>query len=361
MVLTILRWYQNNMIQRRSFLQATVASLALGSCANPPPLIKKLPEPSQVQKSARRLAPSSVGILRAKSYADDLFAILKENIDLFNTADFKGKFLILKPNMVECPAGKPVTTSPEVLKAVIKLVDYLGAAKIAVAEGPGHMRDTEAILAATGIGKACGEMAVPFIDLNLDDVIKVPIKESFAEVDHYFLPKTILEADGLISLPKLKTHHWVGMTAAMKNLFGLVPGRKYGYPKNFLHFKGIPQCILDLNRLVQTKLSVVDAIVAMEGDGPINGTPREMGLMIVGQDPAAVDATCARIIGFEIDELNYIQAAGQVIGNVDQSEIKLTGVPLDEVKTQFKRPITYLKDKQLSAKLLYESERSAGS
>ncbi len=112
-------------------------------------------------------------------------------------------------------------------------------------------------------------MDIPFVDLNLDDAVKVPIEQSFAGVRHYYLPKTIVEADGVISIPKMKTHHWVGMTGAMKNLFGIVPGRKYGYPKNFLHFKGIPQCILDINRLVQTKLSIVDGIVAMQGDGPI--------------------------------------------------------------------------------------------
>jgi uncharacterized protein (DUF362 family) len=86
-----------------------------------------------------------------------------------------------------------------------------------------------------------------------------------------------------------------------------------------------------------------------------------MGLLIMGQDPASVDATCARIIGFELDELEYIQVAGEVIGNVHQSEIKLVGVPIDEVKTQFKRPMTYLKDKKLSEKLLYENSRAGGS
>ncbi len=349
------------MIERRSFLKATIASLTLGACANSSSIVTKLPKPSEGQKAARRSAPSAVGILRADSYADDLFSIMKNNVDLLNKADFKGKFVILKPNMVECPAGRPVTTNAAVLKAAVKLADYLGAAKIAVAEGPGHMRDTESILASTGIGKACHEMAVPFIDLNLDDVIKVPMKDSFAGVDHYFLPRTIVQADTVISLPKLKTHHWVGMTGAMKNLFGVVPGRKYGYPKNFLHFKGISHCILDLNRLVQTRLSIVDAIIAMEGDGPINGTARQMGLIIMGQDPAAVDATCARIMGFELDELDYIQVAGEVIGNVDLSEIRLTGVPIDEVKIQFKRPLTYLKDKEMSARLLSQQSQAGAS
>lgn len=349
------------MIKRRSFLQAAVASITLGGCVKPEPLLVKLPKPTDVQKSARRVSPSVVGILKAESYSDDLFTILKNSIKDLKIESFKNKSIVLKPNMVECPVGKPITTHPALLKAVIQLVDYLGAAKIVVAEGPGHMRDTEAILDSTGIGQACREMGVPFIDLNLDDIWKVDIDQSFAKVKHYFLPRTILEADGVVSVPKLKTHHWVGMTAAMKNLFGIVPGRKYGYPKNFLHFKGIPQCILDLNRIIQTKLSVVDGIVAMEGDGPINGIRNELGLMVVGSDPAAVDATCARLIGYELNELDYIQVAGQVIGNVDPAEIQLVGTPIDEVKRVFDRPVTYIKNREVSQKVLHGESQSGAS
>jgi uncharacterized protein (DUF362 family) len=152
----------------------------------------------------------------------------------------------------------------------------------------------------------------------------------------------------------MKTHHWVGMTGSMKNMFGIVPGRKYGYPKNILHARGIPQCIIDLNRMIQTKLTVVDGIMAMEGDGPINGTPRHMGLIIIGTDPAAVDATTARIMDYDIEELDYIEIAGQVIGNVKQEEIEIIGCPIKDVAVRFERPITYLRDKSLSAKLMRE-------
>ena len=254
--------------------------------------------------------------------------------------------------MVECPPGKPVTTNPEMLKAVIRLIEYLGAREIVVAEGPGHMRDTEYILEATGIGPACREMDIPFVDLNLDDLVKVPISESYCGLDHFYLPNTIMNADAVINLPKMKTHHWVGMTGSLKNMFGIVPGRKYGYPKNILHAQGIPQCIIDLNRMVQTKLSIVDGITAMEGDGPINGTARHMGLIIMGADPAAVDATTARIMGYDIEELDYIDIAGQVIGNVKPEEIQIVGCPVKDVTVQFERPITYLRDKNLSEKLL---------
>ncbi len=349
-------------IERRSFLKASLASVALAGCAAlPTPLLTKLPEPSAHQKLNRLAAPSTVGILKAKSYEDDLFGIIKDKMSELKVGDFKGKTVVLKPNMVECPINAPITTRPEVLRAAAQVVDYLGARKIIIAEGPGHMRDTEQILATTGIGQICKEMGLPFIDLNLDDSVEVPIEHSFANVDHFILPKTIVEADAVVSVPKMKTHHWVGMTCAMKNLFGLFPGRKYGFPKNFLHFAGIPHCILDINRLVPTRLSIVDAITAMEGDGPINGTAKEMGLIIAGSDPAAVDAVCARIMGYDLSELDYIRVAGQVIGNVDPSEIKIVGANIKDVVSDFKRPVTYLKDRKLSDKLLSNQSQSGAS
>ena len=96
----------------------------------------------------------------------------------------------------------------------------------------------------------------------------------------------------------------------------------------------------------------------MEGDGPINGTPKEMGLLLVGTDPAAIDATCARIMGYELEELDYISVAGQVIGNVETSEIAIIGPAVDKIAADFKRPITYGKDKKLSEKLLHARSQS---
>jgi uncharacterized protein (DUF362 family) len=348
-----------NSIKRRSFIQSSVVALALGSCSAPPPLLDKLPKPTKIQRSKRAPSPSIVGILKAPSYDDDLFAIMKEHIDELKIGDVKGKSVVLKPNLVECPVDKPATTHPEVLKAVIKLVDYLGAREILVAEGPGHMRDTDFILEATGIGQACRDMGVPFVDLNLDDLVKVPIPESFCNLDYFYLPQTIAHAEFLVNLPKLKTHHWVGITGALKNFFGIVPGRKYGYPKNLLHVQGIPQCIIDLNRIAKTDLCVVDGIIAMEGDGPVNGTARQMGLIIMGSDAAAVDATCARIIGYDVEELDYIKIAGQVIGNVRRDEIQIIGSPLEEVCVKFERPLTYSDNKDLANKLL-RAESVAG-
>ena len=86
------------------------------------------------------------------------------------------------------------------------------------------------------------------------------------------LPQSLRRADLIVSLPKMKTHHWAGVTLSMKNLFGVMPGVCYGWPKNVLHHAGIRQSILDINAAVRPHLAIVDGIIGMEGDGPIMGT-----------------------------------------------------------------------------------------
>ena len=127
----------------------------------------------------------------------------------------------------------------------------------------------------------------------------VPLRSSFTGLSELAFPVAVLRADVVVSMPKLKTHHWAAMTASMKNLFGVVPCAVYGWPKNLLHFRGIENSILDLSATIRPHLSIVDAIVAMEGDGPIMGRPRQAGFVALGSDPVAVDATCARAIGLD--------------------------------------------------------------
>jgi uncharacterized protein (DUF362 family) len=126
-------------------------------------------------------------------------------------------------------------------------------------------------------------------------------------------------------MPKLKTHHFAGMTASMKNLFGTVPGAVYGWPKNLLHFKGIEQSIIDLTATIRPNLTIVDAVVAMEGDGPIMGRARPMGFLAMGTDLLAVDATCARIIGLDPAKMPYLSVASRFLGNIDEGHITQLG------------------------------------
>jgi uncharacterized protein (DUF362 family) len=125
----------------------------------------------------------------------------------------------------------------------------------------------------------------------------------------------VLEADFLVSMPKVKTHHWSGVTLSMKNMFGIVPGSRYGWPKNILHWKGIQESILDLCATIPVHFVIADGIMAMEGNGPLNGTPRSLERIVLADDPVAADATCARLIGFETDRIAHIREGSEFLGN----------------------------------------------
>ena len=149
-----------------------------------------------------------------------------------------------------------------------------------------------------------------------------------------YLPHTVLGSDLLVSMPKMKTHHWAGATLSMKNLFGIVPGGVYGWPKNVLHWAGIHQSIADLHSLFPNHFAIVDGIVGMDGNGPIQGRPKPAGVIVSGHDPVAVDATCCRIMQIEPSRIEYLTLAGGLEG-IAEENIQQIGEKPDFVETRF--------------------------
>jgi uncharacterized protein (DUF362 family) len=125
------------------------------------------------------------------------------------------------------------------------------------------------------------------------------------------------------------------MTCSMKNLFGTVPGAVYGWPKNILHTHGISNSILDLNATIRPHLTIVDAVTAMEGDGPIMGRARSLGFIAMGADLVAVDATCARVIGLNPARIDYLKAASRHLGVMDAERIDQRGERPQRYATRF--------------------------
>ena len=150
----------------------------------------------------------------------------------------------------------------------------------------------------------------------------------------FYLPRTALAADLLVSIPKMKCHHWVGATLSMKNLFGLVPGAVYGWPKNVLHWAGIQECIADLHGLFPRTFAIVDGIVGMEGNGPIQGTPKQVGAIVAGADAVAVDATCCRIMRIDPTLIPYLQMT-EDSGQTRAANVHQIGEPVSAVATEF--------------------------
>jgi uncharacterized protein (DUF362 family) len=258
-------------------------------------------------------------------------------VGLFPAADYRvrGKRVLLKPNLVEYESGSCINTHPLVVAGAAVAMLRAGAATVAVGEGPGHRRDIEYLLVSSGLYDQLKDLRIPFVDLNHDDVSPVRLKSWFTGLQSILLPASVLSADLVVSVAKLKTHHWAGMTCGMKNLFGIVPGSVYGWPKNFLHNHGIPESIVDLNATIRPGLTIVDAVVAMEGDGPIMGSARPMGFIAMGTDTVAVDATCARVIGLAPDRLTYLKSAAEFLGNIDEGRIDQRGEAPARYRSRF--------------------------
>jgi uncharacterized protein (DUF362 family) len=134
----------------------------------------------------------------------------------------------------------------------------------------------------------------------------------------------------------MKTHHWAGATLSMKNFFGLVPGSIYGWPKNELHNVegGISQSIVELNRIFRRSFAIVDGIVGMEGNGPIQGTPKQAGVLVMGSDLVAVDSTCCRVMGIDPEKVSYLRMAAD-LGHVRPERIQQRGETIASVRTNF--------------------------
>jgi uncharacterized protein (DUF362 family) len=133
----------------------------------------------------------------------------------------------------------------------------------------------------------------------------------------------------------MNTHHWAGGTLSMKNLFGVMPGIHYGWPKNVFHWEGIAQSIIDFNEAVKPAFAIVDGIVGMEGDGPIMGTPKHAGVLVIGRNLAAVDATCSRIMGIVPTKVSYLAAVSGRLGPVQESSILQRREAIGSGRTDF--------------------------
>ena len=147
------------------------------------------------------------------------------------------------------------------------------------------------------------------------------------------LPEILMQADVLINLPVMKTHDVFPATLGLKNMNGLLRQ----VDKKRFHRWGLSQSIVDLNKLMLPQLTVIDGTVAMEGGGPVYGTPVNLGIIISSFDTVAADTVAATVMGIDPMEIEYIKlAAEQGLGCADMSQIKVCGSSINDVKKKFK-------------------------
>ena len=278
---------------------------------------------------------SQVAIVRAPAYDQSIYdtmrRVLREQV-----GNVKGRTILLKPNLVEFEPESSINTHPMLVHAVYEAFLEMGAAKVTIAEGPGHRRNTLDLADAAGYFSTVPRFEDNFIDLNLDEVTRIHPHRQLSRVEKFYLPNYALRADLLVSIAKMKTHHWVGATLSMKNLFGVVPSGIYGWPKNVLHWAGIEESIADLHAAFPRQFAIVDGIVGMEGNGPIQGIPKQAGVLVAGRDPIAVDATCCRIMKIDPFKVRYLRlATGGDENPIVESRIQQIGESIQSVATPF--------------------------
>ncbi len=273
-----------------------------------------------------------VALVRCSDYEPThVYQAIKRAIDLiggihqFVTDD---EHILLKPNLVAAdPPERCSTTHPAILEAMIQL---LQEENVHVTYG-----DSPAFHSPQSAAKKCGLASVADkYDVALADFVhdeEVFFEEALLN-KKFRIAKGILEADGVISLPKFKTHGMQKMTGCIKNQFGCVPGPLKGE----MHVKlpdanDFAKMLVDLNSFVKPRLYVMDGIMAMEGNGPRGGSPSKMQLLMVSSDPVALDATMCRMIDLD-PALVPTTILGQEIGmgTYDTNKIELVGDPIDD-------------------------------
>ena len=223
------------------------------------------------------------------------------------------------------------TTDPVVVEAIIRRLQELPV-EVLVVESDATVTNATKAFKVTGMAEMCERNGVKWLNLrHVKDRVELPIPDGLA-LKKITVPRIVAES-AVISAAKMKTHSETGVTLGMKNMFGVLPEKFKGR----YHMKGMHKVILDINRAVKPVLTVVDGFVAMEGRGPVHGSPVEMEAIIAGRDVVATDAVASRVMGFDPSKIGHIRMAHEAgLGEID--DIEIVGERLDAVARAFKRP-----------------------
>lgn len=278
---------------------------------------------------------SKVVLIRCESYEyGAVKAAVQRGIGLLGGA---GRFartgdkILLKVNLLvgEAPE-KCVTTHPSVMKAVGEIIKSTGA-KLYYGDSP-SFGGTLAASKKSGLVDAAAEMGIELKEFQSGE----PVSFAGGKQNKIFIiAKAVLESDGIISLPKLKTHAFQKYTGCIKNQFGCIPGLlKAEFHVKLPDANDFARMLVDLDRLVHPRLYIMDGVHAMEGNGPRGGTLKKMNVLLFSQDPVALDATVCRLINVDpalVPTIKYGQEFGH--GTFEQDKIELLGDDFASFKT----------------------------
>ena len=266
----------------------------------------------------------TIKIFRVK---DGISDILKEAVE---TSGLRGKRTIfIKPNLSHPEYLPGVVTSPELMQELVGLLRD-GNSEVIVGESNGFNYPCWSAFERTGVEAAVKKAGGSVINLSEDRVVEVKFQGN-TPLKRLFLPKTVLDADAVVDLPLMKTHEFTAYSGAIKNLFGCVPSNRRIYLHPYL-----PEVFYRLYTIFKPQLSIMDARIGIEGNGPTKGNPVQMGLMLTSNDALAIDITAARVMMLNWKEtyLNYI--ANKT--GLREDDIAVEGLLIDDVAHRFEPP-----------------------
>ena len=250
-------------------------------------------------------------------------------IDYRNVLAGYDKVLIKVNFIVEKTWDTGATTDPIVVEAIIKKLEGLPV-KVYVVESDATMTNANKAFEATGMKDMCSRNGVEWLNLRyVKDKVELAVPDGEA-LKSITVPRLVTES-AVISAAKLKTHVNTGVTLGMKNMFGLLPDKFKGK----YHLKGINKVVVDINTVLRPALTVIDGFVGMEGQGPADGTPVQMNLIVAGTDVVATDATACRVMGINPYEIKHIRKAYEK--GLGKIEAQVVGEKLETVTKAFKR------------------------
>jgi uncharacterized protein (DUF362 family) len=244
-----------------------------------------------------------------------------------------GATVVVKPNAGHAyPPESAVNTSPEVVVAAIKALRKGKPKEIILAEASAIGCKTMECLEVSGIGKAAEEAGVDrIIDIKSEKgLVELDIKDHRSAIDKIMLPPFLVDADLIVNLPIFKSHVSMVFTCALKNIKGVVQDMVHAV----MHFTDLAAAMMDVwSVLDNVGLTIADMIRPQEGFGPHCGTAVDFGCVVASRDPVALDATACRMVGLDIDKVDYFQPAmDRGMGNVDEKDIEIRGNSIEEVR-----------------------------
>lgn len=275
-----------------------------------------------------------VSISRANTYApEEVRAAVSEavaGLGGWERLIRRGDRVLVKPNCITAaPPEQPAQTHPAVILEVCRQLIDAGARPF-VGDSPAW-GSLHACLGKLGMLPELDRLGVPVQVFNRPVHAENPRGRVF---HHLTVDRAALEADAIVNLPKFKAHRQLMLTVAIKNMFGCVNGRR----KAWWHVKAggyenyFGRMLIDVFEMLRPAVTIIDAIVAMEGKGPVSGTPRPMGLLLAGTDGPALERVAAHIVGLKPSELRTLQAARELeVGTPYLERIEVLGPELNEI------------------------------